>query len=57
MGYPMARWLRRAGHEVTGFNRTAAKARAWAEAYGGSLAAKPDQAAANTERGCASVPA
>jgi len=46
MGYPMAGWLRRAGHEVTVFNRTAAKARAWVEEYGGSVAATPGEAAA-----------
>jgi len=31
MGYPMTAWLRRAGHEVTVFNRTTAMAQAWAE--------------------------
>jgi len=31
MGYPMAGWLRRSGHEVTVSNRAAAKARAWSE--------------------------
>lgn len=33
MGAPMARHLVKAGHEVTGFNRTAAKAEAWADAH------------------------
>jgi 3-hydroxyisobutyrate dehydrogenase-like beta-hydroxyacid dehydrogenase len=47
MGYPMAGWLRRAGHEVTVFNRTAAKARVWAEEHGGSVAATPAEASAN----------
>ena len=31
MGYPMAGHLKRAGHAVTVFNRTAARARKWAE--------------------------
>jgi 3-hydroxyisobutyrate dehydrogenase-like beta-hydroxyacid dehydrogenase len=47
MGYPMAGWLRRAGHEVTVFNRTADRARAWAEEYRGRVAATPAEAAAN----------
>ena len=36
MGYPMAGHLQRAGHEVTVFNRTTAKAQAWAAEYGGA---------------------
>lgn len=39
MGAPMARHLVQAGHQVAGFNRTQAKARAWADATGGRLAA------------------
>ena len=34
MGHPMAGHLARAGHQVTVFNRTAAKAQAWADEYG-----------------------
>jgi len=49
MGYPMAGWLRRAGHEVTVFNRTGAKARAWREEYGGRVAATPGEAAADAD--------
>ena len=45
MGYPMAGHLQRAGHDVTVFNRTQAKARAWAETFGGQVAATPSQAA------------
>jgi len=41
MGYPMAGHLSRAGHDVTVFNRTAAKAAKWAEAFGGKSAATP----------------
>ena len=39
MGYPMAGHLVKAGFEVTVFNRTVAKAQAWAEEYAGSYAA------------------
>ena len=35
MGYPMAGHLARAGHRVTVYNRTAAKAEAWVAEYGG----------------------
>ncbi len=45
MGYPMAGHLARAGHEVTVFNRTAAKAQKWVEEFGGSLASSPAEAA------------
>ncbi len=45
MGYPMAGHLRRAGHAVTVYNRTAAKAAQWAGEYGGSTAPTPGQAA------------
>ena len=45
MGYPMAGHLARAGHRVTVFNRSAAKAAAWVAEYGGSAAATPRQAA------------
>ena len=45
MGGPMAGHLARAGHEVTVYNRTAAKAQAWAEAYGGHSAPTPGAAA------------
>ena len=45
MGYPMAGHLQRAGHQVTVYNRTAAKADQWAAEYGGTSAATPRQAA------------
>jgi 3-hydroxyisobutyrate dehydrogenase len=38
MGGPMARHLLKAGHEVAGYNRSPAKAQAWAEAHGGRFA-------------------
>ena len=46
MGGPMARHLAAKGHQVTVFNRTAAKAAAWVAAHGGSSAATPREAAA-----------
>ncbi|MGC0224980.1 3-hydroxyisobutyrate dehydrogenase [Pseudooceanicola nitratireducens] len=45
MGYPMAGHLQAAGHDVTVYNRTAAKAEAWAKEHGGSHAATPREAA------------
>ena len=41
MGYPMAGYLAGAGHEVTVFNRTTAKADTWSEQYAGSRADHP----------------
>ncbi|GAP35051.1 NAD(P)-dependent oxidoreductase [Piscinibacter sakaiensis] len=46
MGYPMAGHLARAGHRVTVYNRTAAKAAQWAAEYGGGAAATPREAVA-----------
>jgi 3-hydroxyisobutyrate dehydrogenase len=45
MGYPMAGHLARAGHDLTVFNRTTAKAERWVAEHGGSLAATPALAA------------
>jgi 3-hydroxyisobutyrate dehydrogenase len=46
MGFPMAGHLvAKGGHEVTVFNRTAAKAKAWAETFGGKTAPTPEAAA------------
>lgn len=45
MGYPMAGHLARAGHAVTVYNRTPAKAEAWVKEYGGRAAATPAAAA------------
>ncbi len=45
MGYPMAGHLVAAGHEVTVYNRTTAKAEKWAEEHGGSFKETPAQAA------------
>ncbi|MBV8502007.1 MAG: NAD(P)-dependent oxidoreductase [Paucibacter sp.] len=49
MGYPMAGHLARAGHAVTVYNRTAAKATAWVAEYGGKSMATPGQAAAGAD--------
>ncbi len=49
MGYPMAGHLVAAGHEVTVYNRTAAKAEAWVGQHGGAMAATPREAAADAE--------
>ena len=45
MGFPMAGHLAAAGHEVTVFNRTQAKAKDWIEKHGGKSAATPAEAA------------
>jgi 3-hydroxyisobutyrate dehydrogenase len=49
MGAPMARHLAAAGHRLTVYNRTAAKAAAWAAAHGGKAAATPAAAAADAD--------
>ena len=49
MGYPMAGHLARAGHQVTVYNRTAAKAGAWASEHGGATGATPAEAAKGAE--------
>ena len=49
MGGPMARHLVRAGHAVSGFNRSPDKARAWAGAAGGTFADTVADAAAGAE--------
>ncbi|KPQ07621.1 MAG: 3-hydroxyisobutyrate dehydrogenase [Rhodobacteraceae bacterium HLUCCA12] len=49
MGYPMAGHLARAGHTVSVFNRTDAKAVAWVAEHGGERAHTPREAAAGAE--------
>ncbi len=44
MGYPMAAHLKEAGHDVTVYNRTTAKAQQWATEFGGKFAATPKEA-------------
>ena len=49
MGYPMAGYLAKAGHDTVVYNRTAAKAEQWVAEYGGTSAATPRAAASDTE--------
>lgn len=49
MGFPMAGHLQSAGHCVTVYNRTTAKAEKWAERLSGSFADTPAQAAAESD--------
>lgn len=44
MGYPMAGHLAAAGHEVTVYNRTTAKAEKWVAQHGGTFAVTPREA-------------
>jgi 3-hydroxyisobutyrate dehydrogenase len=55
MGFPMAGHLARAGHEVSVFNRTAAKALAWAKEYGGRAGATVAEAVSGCEIVCLCV--
>ncbi len=50
MGYPMAGHLKtKGGHDVTVFNRTAAKAEKWASEFGGTAKKTPREAAEGAE--------
>ena len=49
MGFPMAGHLARAGHDVTVYNRTAAKAQGWVQEFGGRAAATPREAATGAD--------
>jgi 3-hydroxyisobutyrate dehydrogenase-like beta-hydroxyacid dehydrogenase len=49
MGFPMAGHIARAGHAVTVYNRTAAKAAQWTAKHGGRAAESPARAAADAE--------
>ena len=49
MGYPMAGFLSKAGHDVTVFNRTTSKAEKWCAEYHGKLAVSPKEAAKSAE--------
>jgi 3-hydroxyisobutyrate dehydrogenase len=49
MGYPMAGHLINAGHEVTVYNRTTAKARKWTKEYKGATQKTPKEAAKGAE--------
>ena len=45
MGYPMAGYISKAGHNVTVFNRTKSKAEKWIKEYKGKMAETPAEAA------------
>jgi 3-hydroxyisobutyrate dehydrogenase len=49
MGFPMAGHLKAKGHDVTVYNRSAAKAQAWVSRHGGRAAATPTEAARGAE--------
>ncbi|MGH8802918.1 MAG: NAD(P)-dependent oxidoreductase [Casimicrobiaceae bacterium] len=49
MGFPMAGHLARAGYAVTVYNRTASRAAAWVERFGGRAAATPADAIREAE--------
>ena len=49
MGFPMAGHLKRAGHEVSVFNRSPDKARRWVEVHGGTAGATVAEAVAGCE--------
>ena len=50
MGYPMAgHLLKKGGHEVTVYNRSAAKSAQWAKEYGGKSAPTPREAASGAD--------
>jgi 3-hydroxyisobutyrate dehydrogenase len=49
MGFPMAGHLARAGHDVTVYNRNAAKAQQWVAKHGGRSAATPAAAAKDAQ--------
>ena len=49
MGYPMAGYISKAGHNVTVFNRTKSKAEKWIGEYKGKIADTPAEAAKDVE--------
>ena len=49
MGYPMAGWLSKQGHNVVVYNRTAIVAERWLKEYSGTAADSPILAVANAE--------
>jgi 3-hydroxyisobutyrate dehydrogenase len=55
MGYPMAGHMAKAGHDVTVYNRTAAKAESWVKEFGGSMSETPKGAAEGADIVCACV--
>ena len=49
MGYPMAGYISKGGHNVTVFNRTKSKAEKWIKDYKGKMAETPAEAAKDAE--------
>ena len=49
MGYPMAGYISKGGHNVTVFNRTKSKAEKWIKEYKGNMASTPAEAAKDAE--------
>jgi 3-hydroxyisobutyrate dehydrogenase len=49
MGYPMAGHLKKKGHDVTVYNRTAARAEKWVKEFGGRCVGTPIEAAKGQE--------
>ena len=49
MGYPMAGYISKGGHNVTVFNRTKSKAEKWIKEYKGKMAETPADAAKDAE--------
>ncbi len=49
MGYPMAGYISRAGHNVTVFNRTKSKAEKWLKTYSGKMSDTPAEAAKDSD--------
>ena len=49
MGYPMAGYISKAGHNVTVYNRTKSKAQKWIKEYKGKMAGSPEEAAKDSD--------
>ena len=49
MGYPMAGYISKAGHNVTVYNRTKSKAEKWIKEYKGKIADTPDEASKDSD--------
>ena len=49
MGYPMAGYISKAGHNVTVFNRTKSKAEKWLKTYSGKMSENPAEAAKDSD--------
>ena len=49
MGYPMAGYISKGGHNVTVFNRTKSKAEKWVSEYKGNIANSPSEAAKDAD--------